>query len=581
MTENAISGSLYGALMDFRRARSQGELKELLARLTGESSQLLSYDEVRQALNVAGGVDRGVQDIPLDAIVGSVGRYSDFTRDFLPRREVSPERWARVKIAATGLIGLPPIEVYQIGDAYFVQDGNHRVSVARQLGASYIQAYVTEVHSRVPLSPDTQPDDLILKAEYLQFLEGTSLDRLRPGADLRVTIPGQYPILLEHIEVHRYFMGIDLQREVSYEEAVAHWYDFVYLPAVDVIRAQGILRHFPGRTEADLYLWLAEHRQQLEEELGWPVRTEHLASYLVAERQQERQPLFTRLGSRLLDALVPDKLEGGPPTGEWRAQALASRPTDQMFLDLLTPVNGQEDGWCALEQALVFARREGASLYGLHVVPSEEEQSSADALEVKAIFEKRCQESGVSGWLVIAAGDVVEQTCLRAHATDLIVINLSYPPAAQPLAKLGSSIHDMIQRCPRPILATPQTVAQFERLLLAFDGSPKAREALYVAAYLAGKWRIPLVVLSVGDDNQAGSVILDEARLYLEQNGVQATYVGSESPVSQAILRVADEQACDLLILGGYGLSPVLEVFLGSTLDQLLNQSHRPMLICR
>ncbi len=174
------TGDLANAIEDFHRARSRADLRELLARLTGDLNQLLSYDEVRKMLRLQGAASRGVQEIPLNAIVGSVGRYTDFTRDFLPRRDVNPERWARVKLAASGYAGLSPIDVYKIGDVYFVQDGNHRVSVARQLGSEYIQAYVTEVYTHIPLTKDIQPDDLIRKAEYSQFLEKTSLDRLRP-----------------------------------------------------------------------------------------------------------------------------------------------------------------------------------------------------------------------------------------------------------------------------------------------------------------------------------------------------------------------------------------------------------------
>ena len=157
-------------------------------------------------------------------------------------------------MATTRLTGLPPIEVYNIGDAYFVKDGNHRVSVARQLGNETIQAYVTEVRTRVPMTADLTPDDLILKAEYADFLEQTHLDELRPDADLNVTIPGQYPKLLEHIAVHQYYRGLDLDREVSYLEAVAHWYDTVYLPIIELISERGIMRSFPDRTETDLYL---------------------------------------------------------------------------------------------------------------------------------------------------------------------------------------------------------------------------------------------------------------------------------------------------------------------------------------
>ena len=262
------------AINDFRRARNQADLKGLVSRLTGESAQLLSFNEARQKLRMKGFAERGLHDIPLDAIVGSVGRYTDFTRGFLPRREVNPDRWARVKVAASGLAGLPPIDVYKIGEAYFVLDGNHRVSVARSFGATYIQAYVTEVRTRVPLTPDDQLDDLLIKGEYASFLEQTRLDELRPQANLQVTSPGQYPILLEHIGVHRYYMGVDLMRHVPYPEAVAHWYDHVYLPVVEIIRKQGILRDFPGRTEADLYLWVARHRAELFDQLGWDMQIE-------------------------------------------------------------------------------------------------------------------------------------------------------------------------------------------------------------------------------------------------------------------------------------------------------------------
>jgi hypothetical protein len=138
----------------------------VLAHLIGESAELLCYDDVRQQLKAVGGAHRGLHDIPLGATVGSVGRCADFSRSFLPLRDEDQQRWIRVKTAVADLTGLPPIEVYRVGEVYFVFDGNHRVSVARQLGAPYIQAYVTEVHTKVPLSPD----DLIIKTEYADFL---------------------------------------------------------------------------------------------------------------------------------------------------------------------------------------------------------------------------------------------------------------------------------------------------------------------------------------------------------------------------------------------------------------------------
>ncbi len=156
--------------------------------------------------------------------------------------------------------GLPPIEAYQIGEVYFVHDGNHRISRSTT-GATVVEAYVTRVNVDVELTPDIQPDELILKAEYADFLAKTHLDRLRSlREDFQVTAPGKYEQLVEQIDIHRYFMAMEQQREIPYQEAVIRWYDDIYLPLVQIIEEQGILRDFPHRTATDLYLWVSEHR---------------------------------------------------------------------------------------------------------------------------------------------------------------------------------------------------------------------------------------------------------------------------------------------------------------------------------
>jgi nucleotide-binding universal stress UspA family protein len=260
---------------------------------------------------------------------------------------------------------------------------------------------------------------------------------------------------------------------------------------------------------------------------------------------------------------------------------LAARPPDRLFQDILVPVNGKEDGWCALDQAVELARREGASLHGLHVVPDESDLTSEAALAVQAEFDRRCQEKDIPGRLALAAGEVVEQTCARALVADLVVVNLSYPPASQPLAKLSSGFHDLIQRCPRPVLATPQTATPLNRALLAFDGSPKAREALFIAAYLVGKWGITLTVVTVGKDGHDAEEVLAQARRYLEEHGISAEYRIESGAVGETILTNCQQGDCDFVILGGYGLTPVLEVILGSALDEVLRQSCQPVLVCR
>ena len=259
------------AIGDFRRARQQAAMESIMARLRGQSVDLLSYDEVRRSLGGVEGTTHKLEDIPLDAIVGSVGRYTDFTRSFLPTKNSDEERWARVKIAVEDMVGVPPIEVYAIDGSYFVRDGNHRVSVARQVGATTIQAYVTPVYGKVPLGVDTQADELGLMAEYKDFAAKTKINTLRPDADLTVTAAGRYNDLLEHIQVHRHYMGIEQEQRIPYAEAVTDWYDKVYLPVTAIIEERGLLRDFPDRTETDLYLWIGRHRADLMEELGWEI----------------------------------------------------------------------------------------------------------------------------------------------------------------------------------------------------------------------------------------------------------------------------------------------------------------------
>lgn len=280
------------ALDDFHRAQHHATIMWLWSRLRGEVSELYSYEAVRRQLRARESSKRIQQDVPLDAIVGSVGRYQEFTRGFLPRGVVRGDRWVRVKLAMTGMRGVPPIEAYRIGDAYFVQDGNHRVSVAREMGLKHIPAFVTEVESRVHLGPDVRPDRLIVAAEKVEFLERTSLDLRRPETDLDATVPGAYPSLLEHISVHRYFMGLDSEPADSFEAAADHWYDHVYLPVLKAIRELKIMQEFPGRTEVELYLWLSHHRTQLERSAGHAVSPAAAALDLVTSGYWYRRLRF-------------------------------------------------------------------------------------------------------------------------------------------------------------------------------------------------------------------------------------------------------------------------------------------------
>ncbi len=282
-------GTRSAALAEFDRARRRAFMEEILSILGRRSPDLLPFEEVRNRLRLRNRAYRGLQDVPLSKIVGSLGRYEDFTRTFLPRRSTDRERWAKVDQLTRWGGGLPPVELYKVGDAYFVKDGNHRVSVARAAGAPTIEAHVWEYQTKVPLTPDVDVDDLIIKQEYLDFLERTHLDELRPDQNIEFTNPGSYRELEEHIDTHRYFLGLERGGEVPYQEAVTSWYDNVYRPAVEAIRRHRVLEAFPGRTEADLYLWVMRHLYFLRERYG-PLADAEMAAKDLAE-QHPRAPV--------------------------------------------------------------------------------------------------------------------------------------------------------------------------------------------------------------------------------------------------------------------------------------------------
>lgn len=569
------------ALEDFRRQRSLANVQDIVAGLTGKPNDLLPYEEVRRKLKAHPSAKRELRDIPLDRIVGSVGRYTDFTRRFLPRNASAAPRWARVKTAVETMGGVPPIEVYQLGDVYFVIDGNHRASVARQLGNATIQAYVTPVKTRVTLAPDTSPDDLIVKAELADLLETIKLDETRPGADLTVTVPGQYAAIAADIEAHRQALSQQRGAEVSVEEAAADWYDTVYTPIVQIVRARGMLHDFPQRTEADLYVWISQHRADLERSLGWSIDADAAADDLATRSSTRLNRVAARIGGQLLGALVPDALERGPAPGDWRRDRITEQPGSRLSVDVLVPVNGRPDGWHALDQAIVVARNEGGRINGLHVVPTEAARESEAARAVRDEFERRCAEAGLPGRLALEVGGVAETICARARWNDLVVVNLAYPPSDQPVARLRSGFRALVQRCPRPILAVPRRATGLSRALLAYDGSPKAEEALFISTYLALQWGVPLIVVTVMEKGDAEPAALERARGYLEGHGAQATYVVEHGPVAPAILRTAEAHGCEMILSGGYGTAPLLEVVLGSSVDQVLRESKVPVLICR
>jgi hypothetical protein len=250
---------------DFSRARRRAFLRRIGAYLRRDpgSNQLLSFDEVKGALGVVSQVYLGLREVPVSKIVGSVGRHRDFDRAFLPSKPDLGTRWRRIDEIMNRAEELPPVSLYKIGDAYFVQDGNHRVSVARQRGVEMIDAEVVELRSRVPVDSALTARDLLHKLEHRRLLERLPIDRVLPEIKVEFSDVADYRRLATYIEAHGFRVSQHWKRYVSPEETLRDWYEYGYCPISEMIREEQILDAFPDRTELDLYLWIVYHRERL------------------------------------------------------------------------------------------------------------------------------------------------------------------------------------------------------------------------------------------------------------------------------------------------------------------------------
>ena len=259
------------ARQDFNRARSRATLSSVLNAFAPEREHLLSFDEVKSLVKPRGEIYQGMKVVPLELIVGSEGRYQDFNRVFLPRREFLRRRWESVDKAHLGNVTLPPIRLYEIGGAYFVRDGNHRVSVARQNGAYAIDAEVSSLNSEINLNPGMTHQDLkreVIGLEKKQAFEDTTLSKILSPEELDFTSTGRYVELLKHITVHKYLINLDKTAEIPFEEAARSWRDNLFYPIINLISEKKLTRRFPGRTKADLYMWMIRHWDDLKRKHG-------------------------------------------------------------------------------------------------------------------------------------------------------------------------------------------------------------------------------------------------------------------------------------------------------------------------
>jgi len=257
------------AQADFARQRRRRALSRIGARLRQEPddvSVILPFDEVVVALGPVSEHDLGLQEIPLESVVGTVDRdRTEFDRSFLPVSPGPQDRWQRIAAARRRGATMPPIDVYRVGEIHFVKDGHHRVSVARARRDETIEARVVEIRTKLPAGPQLRVRDLPLKRHERVFFERIPLP---PAARARIELSDEwrYAQLATLVEAWGLRASHDQGRLLSREEIATAWFQEEYEPVVQVLRDAEV--GGPG-TETERYLRIAMLRYLLLQTHDW------------------------------------------------------------------------------------------------------------------------------------------------------------------------------------------------------------------------------------------------------------------------------------------------------------------------
>jgi hypothetical protein len=257
-------------------------MARVVARLRREPDDVdlvLPFEEVVAALGRTGERSLGAQTIALDTIVGTVDRAKEFDRDFRPTTGRTRPRWQKLAAAVRRGEDLPPIDVFRIGEVHFVRDGHHRVSVYRALGRTHIDAYVTEVLTRVGATRNIRLGDLPLKTDQRLFHERVPLP---PEARRRIDLgrDGDYGDLAEAVEEWGFRAMQERGEYMTREEVARAWFEDEYLPVLGCLQETGLLA---SKREAEAYMDVICARYRLMRTHEW---TDEVWSRLTQEMRR-------------------------------------------------------------------------------------------------------------------------------------------------------------------------------------------------------------------------------------------------------------------------------------------------------
>jgi hypothetical protein len=294
---------------------------------------------------------------------------------------------------------------------------------------------------------------------------------------------------------------------------------------------------------------MVKYQSELAQELGWNVTPETAASML----RSRLSPWRIRFWKKFKDAILPDNIKPEPPVGQWRQKQLDAHQ-GRLFADVMVVMTGQKDDWNLLDYGLNIAKEEGSQVFGLHVTYPKHNPNKYDIQTIRSKFNQQCNNFGVFGTLVFETTRRPSRLILkRANWADLVFLPLNYSRGERQCKKLDLLIH----RCPTPIFALHKyAVAPIKKALLAYDGSPKSEEALFLATYLARFWELDLVVLTVYGSKKVPNHTIAKAFGYLDRYNIDAEYIKASGHPATAVTTLATEDQCDLIIVGGYRSKP-------------------------
>jgi hypothetical protein len=267
---------------DFSRARRARLLADIARRLRREPDDvglILPFEEVVEALGRTGQVDRGLQVVQLDAIVGTVDRAADFDRGFRPTSQRLRSRWERIAAAQRRGEAMPPVSLFGVGELYFVRDGHHRVSVAKSQGRDDIDAYVTEVTTRLKLGADLRVSELPLKDHERLFRERVPLNA-QQRTRISLSDPWDFGWLAEMVEAWGFRMMQERGHYADRHEVAKRWFEDEYVPVSEMLAEGGLTER--GETETDAYMRLAGQRYMI-------LRTHEWSDEVIDELRSEKR----------------------------------------------------------------------------------------------------------------------------------------------------------------------------------------------------------------------------------------------------------------------------------------------------